>query len=60
MGIPVKNLSASEIQQAQLQAQAIASAATLAVKSGQFVFFAAFDGTNNDRINLALSETKQR
>ena len=60
MGIPVKNLSAAEIQQAQQQAQAIASAATLAVKPGQFIFFAAFDGTNNNRNNLALTETKQR
>ncbi len=46
MGIVVKNLSATEIQQAQQQAQAIASAATVAVQPGQFVFFAAFDGTN--------------
>lgn len=46
MGIVVKNLSATEIQQAQQQAQAIASAATLAIQPGQFVFFAAFDGTN--------------
>jgi hypothetical protein len=30
------------------------------VMEGQFVFFAAFDGTNNDRGNLALSGTPQQ
>jgi len=30
------------------------------VKSGQFVFFAAFDGTNNNRIDLPLSGTFQQ
>ena len=55
MTITVKTLSPSEIQSAVLQSNQIASAATRTVTSNQFVFFAAFDGTRNDRDNLALS-----
>ncbi|HUX81329.1 MAG TPA: hypothetical protein VMV35_00680, partial [Halothiobacillus sp.] len=47
-----------ELQQAQQQAQAIA-ASTSAVQAGQFVFFAAFDGTNNVRTDPAYSGDPQ-
>lgn len=43
----VGTLSCTQIQQAQQQSQAIAGAATQTIGSNQFVFFAAFDGTNN-------------
>jgi hypothetical protein len=49
MGIPVRTLTPAEIQQEQPQAQAISTASRLAVQPGQFVFFAAFDGTSNER-----------
>jgi len=41
-------LSATQVQQAQNQAQAIASSASQTINEQQFVFFAAFDGTNNN------------
>lgn len=49
MGDIVRTLTQEELQQALQQEQAIASASALAVQAGQFVFFAAFDGTNNER-----------
>jgi hypothetical protein len=55
----VYTLSEAEIQQAQQQSQAIASASGLAVQSGQFVFFAAFDGTNNIKSDPAYSNDTQ-
>ena len=55
MTITVKTLSPSEIQSAILQSNQITNAAVATVTGNQFVFFAAFDGTRNDRNNLALS-----
>ena len=49
MGTIAGTLTRQEIQQAIQQAQQIAASVSPAVQSGQFVFFAAFDGTNNDR-----------
>ena len=55
MGVVVQTLSAAQISQAQQQAQAIANSANPpAAQPNQFVFFAAFDGTFNDRNNVAL------
>jgi len=59
MGSIVGTLTEQEIQQAMQQAQRIAASATTTVQSGQFVFFAAFDGTNNDRNDLPESGTPQ-
>lgn len=59
MGIIVRQLTAQEVQQAQTQAAAVANSASSVVTQGQFVFFAAFDGTNNDRNNLSTSNTTQ-
>ncbi len=55
----VKTLSTSEIAHAQQQAQQIANSARGTVGTNTFVFYAAFDGTNNDRNNLSLSGTTQ-
>ena len=55
MTITVKTLTPAEIQTATLLANQIAGAATRTVTSNQFVYFAAFDGTRNDRDNLPLS-----
>ena len=55
MTIVVKPLTLAEIQTATFLANRIAGAATPTVTSNQFVFFAAFDGTRNDRNNLPLS-----
>jgi len=52
-------LNPTQIQQAQQQAQTIANAANQTINSTQFVFFAAFDGTNNnanDRSSIAAGE----
>jgi hypothetical protein len=38
------------LQQAQAAAQAIANSATTSVASNQFIFFAAFDGTDNEYV----------
>lgn len=59
MGSVIHTLSAEEIQQAQQQAQAIAAASSLVVQCNQFVFFAAFDGTNNIRTNPGFSNDPQ-
>jgi len=59
MGSIVSTLTPEEIQQAQQQAQTIAASSSLAVQSGQFVFFAAFDGTNNIRTNPGFSNDPQ-
>jgi len=40
-------LTIDQIQDAQKKANALASAGSNAIRTGQFVFFAAFDGTNN-------------
>ena len=55
MTIVVKTLTPAEIQTATFLANRIAGAATSTVTSNKFVYFAAFDGTRNDRDNLPLS-----
>lgn len=52
-------LTAAQVQAAQTQATAIANSANIAIGSNKFVFFAAFDGTNNDRTNPALAQDTQ-
>jgi hypothetical protein len=54
-----KILNAAEIARAQQQALNVANSVKAAVSAGSFVFFAGFDGTNNNRDNLALSGTTQ-
>ena len=49
MGIVAGTLTPEEIQQAIAQEQQLSASASQTIQSGQFVFFAAFDGTNNDR-----------
>ena len=54
----VKQLNEAELARMSAQAQGIAQSAApkLALSNGeQFVFVAHFDGTNNDKDNLALS-----
>lgn len=54
MGTTVeRNLSREEIQQVQVQREAMGQLHS--AQAGKFVFFAAFDGTNNDKDNLKLS-----
>jgi hypothetical protein len=49
-------LTSDEIAQVQRQSQAVANAAQAnAIAANQFVYVAAFDGTNNDKNNLGLS-----
>lgn len=55
----VKILNATEIARAQLQALQVANAAKTTVGNNTFVFYAGFDGTNNNRDNLSLSGTTQ-
>ncbi|PFH10884.1 hypothetical protein BCF11_3318 [Collimonas sp. PA-H2] len=45
-------LTSTQTQQAQQQANTIAGSASKIVSGNQFVFFAAFDGTNNDKNNV--------
>uniref|UniRef100_UPI003D0C101E Ig-like domain-containing protein n=1 Tax=Sedimenticola sp. TaxID=1940285 RepID=UPI003D0C101E len=52
-------LTQQEIQQAIQQAQQVAASATQAIQSGQFVYVANFDGTNNDQNDLAESGDSQ-
>ncbi len=59
MGVTAGTLTQQEIQDAILQSQQIEASASQALTSGQFVFFAAFDGTNNDRTDLPESRTTQ-
>ncbi|AUH53153.1 hypothetical protein CXB49_21340 [Chromobacterium sp. ATCC 53434] len=49
----VGQLSADELRQARSRAETIARAAQPAVTAGQFVYFAAFDGTANDKDHLS-------
>ncbi|WP_434631888.1 hypothetical protein [Chromobacterium sp. CV08] len=49
----VGQLSADETRQARARAETIARAAQPAVTAGQFVYFAAFDGTANDKDHLS-------
>ncbi|MGS5087434.1 phospholipase effector Tle1 domain-containing protein [Hydrogenophaga sp. A37] len=54
MGTTVeRNLTHTEIQQVQVQRDAMGQLHS--AQAGKFVFFAAFDGTNNDKDNLKLS-----
>src|SRR5258705_9975617 len=56
----VGTLDPQQIAQTQAQSQAITDAAQVgAISSNQFVFFAAFDGTNDDKTNLSLSGLPQ-
>lgn len=59
MGIVAGTLTPEEIQQAIQQAQRLAASASKTIQSNQFVFFAAFDGTNNDRDHLELAGDPQ-
>ena len=54
MGTTVeRHLSREEVQQVQMQREAMGQ--LHGAPAGKFVFFAAFDGTNNDKDNLKLS-----
>lgn len=54
MGTTVeRHLSREEVQQVQVQREAMGQ--LHGAPAGKFVFFAAFDGTNNDKDNLKLS-----
>lgn len=48
-----RHLSREEVQQVQIQRDAMGL--LHGAPAGKFVFFAAFDGTNNDKDNLRLS-----
>lgn len=52
----VGTLTQSQVEQAQSQAQAIANSASQTISKNQFVFFAAFDGTNNDMNSVPQGE----
>lgn len=52
-------LTQSEIQAAQQKANAITNLGIKAIQEGQFVFFAAFDGTNNVKDDPAFSGDPQ-
>ena len=57
MGISiVRHLSPEEVTKLQADKEAIEQMSS-GVPPGQFVFFAAFDGTNNDKDNVALSKS---
>jgi len=51
--------TAAQVSAIQAQANAIAASATSAVAPNTFVFFAAFDGTNNIKTNPAFSGDPQ-
>ncbi len=55
MGVTAGTLTQQEIQDAFIQSQRIAASAGQVISSGQFIYFAAFDGTNNDRLDLPQS-----
>jgi hypothetical protein len=48
-------LTAEQMQQEAAKQQAMANAANAPATARKFQFFAAFDGTNNDKDNLSLS-----
>ena len=52
-------LTTTQVQAAQSQAQTVANSTTTVIGSNKFVFFAAFDGSNNDRNNLAIARDTQ-
>lgn len=53
-------LTNEQIRDASNKAKALAISGTKAIESGQFVFFAAFDGTNNTKDNPAYSGDTQK
>jgi hypothetical protein len=55
MTIQALTLDAQRIASAQNEANAIANSAHNNISSSTFVYFAAFDGTNNDKNNLTVS-----
>jgi hypothetical protein len=50
-------LNTTQISKLQEQTTAISNSSTKTIKDGQFVFFAAFDGTNNNKGAVAPGET---
>ena len=56
----VAELNDREIADTQADCAAFAAPGAATVAPGQFVFFGAFDGTNNDKANLPLSCTPQQ
>jgi VCBS repeat-containing protein/YD repeat-containing protein len=60
MGIIAGTLTDQETTDTVEQKDSIAAAAQPSIQANQFVFFAAFDGTQNDRNNLPLSGTTQQ
>ena len=52
-------LSQQELDTTRISTSTLGTSAQVTIRPGQFVFFAAFDGTNNDRTNIALSGTPQ-
>ena len=59
MTIDVKTLNSTDVSNAQNQVNAIAASALRVIAPKQFVYFAAFDGTNNDRDAVYKSGSKQ-
>ncbi len=55
----VRKLTPLEVARAKNQADTIANSSSTVIQQNQFVFFAAFDGTYNDKEDLPLSGTKQ-
>ena len=53
-------LTAQEIQTTRQSGQLFSSSATSQVNPNQFIYFAAFDGTNNDKNKLSTSGTTQQ
>lgn len=56
----VAELGDREIDDTMAVCTTLAAPGAATVADGQFVFFGAFDGTNNDRFNLPLSGTPQQ
>ena len=52
-------LTDTQLQTAQNQAAQIASSSTETISANKFVFFAAFDGTNNDRSDPKIAGNTQ-
>jgi hypothetical protein len=59
MGTIVREATTSELQQLDEMTQAAAASAQSTVQSGNFVFVAAFDGTNDNKENPAYSNDVQ-
>lgn len=55
----VEVLAAKDVARVRDQASAIAASAEHEAATNQFIFFAAFDGTNNDKDDVALSGNPQ-